>query len=329
VLSPEYAVYTLFTHPAALPGGPLMSWLRLWAWSPGWVGIVLLMSLFPTGRLLSQRWAWPIAIELVAVLAWIVILGGATWAYRGPALFATDPPPEMQSAAALLDQFVPLLFLAMVLGLLASIVGAVVRFRRSRGVERQQMKWFVVALVCTALAASAAFAFDNLVPLADAWATPVYLLEILAFGSGPLAICIAVLRYRLYDIDIIARRALVYATLTATLALLYIGSVVLLQQLFRAVSGQASDLAIIASTLAIAGLFSSLRQRIQALIDRRFYRAKYDAAQTLATLSVRLRDETDLDRLTGDILAVVEEAIQPAHMSLWLRTRPGEPARRD
>jgi hypothetical protein len=139
----------------------------------------------------------------------------------------------------------------------------------------------------------------------------------------PLAAGIAILRYRLYDVDVVINRALVYGALTVSLALVYLGGVAVLQGLFRALTGQASSLAVVASTLAIAALFSPLRRRLQGLIDRGFYRRKYDAARTLASFSDRLRDETDLDGLGGDLVAVVRETVQPEHASLWLRPAAG------
>ena len=146
---------------------------------------------------------------------------------------------------------------------------------------------------------------------------------IVAVSLLPLAIGVSIFRYRLYDIDIIINRTLVYGAVTVMLALIYVGSVVLLQQLFRTLVGQGNNqLAVVASTLAVAALFQPLRRRSQAIVDRRFYRRKYDAARTLQTFSARIRDEVDLDTLTGDLLAVVEETMQPAHVSLWLRDVP-------
>jgi hypothetical protein len=239
-------------------------------------------------------------------------------------LFESGLPPEMVEVNRLIERVAPALFLTMVLALLAAVVAAIVRFSRSRGVERQQMKWFVLAVACTALGAVSGFVFSILLPVAGWLASLVYALEVLAFSSGPLAIGIAILRYRLFDIDVIVRRTLVYATLTATLALVYFVSVVLLQRFFRALSGQESDLAVVASTLALAALFTPLRGRIQAAIDRRFYRGKYDAEHTLLAFSAWLRDETNLDQLTREMLAVVEQTVQPAHVSLWLKSADGE-----
>jgi hypothetical protein len=139
------------------------------------------------------------------------------------------------------------------------------------------------------------------------------------FALIPLAIGIAILRYRLYDIDVIINRALVYGSLTVTLVLVYLGGVVALQAALRVLTGQESTLAVVASTLAIAALFVPLRRRVQAFVDRRFYRRKYDAAKTLAAFNARLRDETRLDALSEDLIGVITRTVQPAHASLWLR----------
>jgi hypothetical protein len=185
----------------------------------------------------------------------------------------------------------------------------VVRFRRSQGVERQQMKWFVYAAALLVLL-PVGYSLPEIV------GSVLFVVVLIAL---PTAIGIAVLRYRLYDIDVVINRALVYGPLTATLALVYVGSVVGLQAVLRVLSGQESTLAVVASTLAIAALFNPLRGRVQAFVDRRFYRRKYDAAKTLAAFNARLREETDLETLTDDLAGVVRETMQPAHVSLWLR----------
>jgi hypothetical protein len=200
-----------------------------------------------------------------------------------------------------------------VVGAVGAVASVAVRYRRSRGTERQQLKWFLYA------AAPIVF-----IPVDFFLPGPVGgLLGALAFGwvviGLPVAIGIAIFRYRLYEIDFLINRTLVYAALTAMLALLYFGSVVGLQRLLSPVVGDSNQLAVVASTLLIAALFNPLRRRTQAFIDRSFYRRKYDAARTLEHFSARLREETDLDRLGDDSVGVVRETVQPEHASLWLR----------
>ena len=149
------------------------------------------------------------------------------------------------------------------------------------------------------------------------WA--IYLLVVIGGLSGPIAIGVAILRYRLYEIDLIVNRTLVYGSLTVLLVALYFGGIVVLQRVFVALTGQQSTLAVVASTLLIAALFTPLRRRIQSFIDRRFYRNKYDARKTLEAFSAKLRDQTDLDALKADLVVVVRETMQPTHVSLWLR----------
>jgi hypothetical protein len=219
--------------------------------------------------------------------------------------------------------------------MLASALSLVLRYRRSGGEERQQIKWIAfaasVVVVLYAIAMIASFVFP-----AESWTTAgsVWWLNLLtyavlsSFTLVPLAVGIAVLKYRLYEIDILINRALVYAPLTATLAVLYFGSVVSLQAALRVLTGQESTFAVVASTLLIAALFNPLRRRIQGFIDRRFYRRKYDAAKTLEAYNTRLRDETDLDALSGDLVGVARSTMQPEHASLWLRPETAQKAQR-
>jgi hypothetical protein len=193
-----------------------------------------------------------------------------------------------------------------------------VRLRRATGVERQQIKWFAYA---AAVAVSGSIVGHSLFLATDAsWLLWAGLIPGMVGVLGmPVAMGIAILRYRLYEIDLIINRTLVYGSLTAILATLYFGGIVVLQRLFVALTAQESQLAIVASTLAVAAIFNPLRRRIQALVNRRFYRRKYDAAKTPEAFSVKLRDETDLDALSDDLVGVVKETMQPAHVSLWLR----------
>jgi hypothetical protein len=200
-----------------------------------------------------------------------------------------------------------------------SLVSLVLRFRRSRGEERQQIKWvaYAAALIATYLFVDSIFgeALDPVSPILNA----------VFFGSLWVAIGVAILKYRLYDIDRVINHTLVYGLLTTALVAVYFGGVAAAQAIFRTLTGQEDQpqLAIVVSTLAIAALFNPLRRRIQSFIDRRFYRRKYDAAKTLEAFSAKLRDETDLDALSDDLVGVVRETMQPAHVSLWLRPDPG------
>jgi hypothetical protein len=193
----------------------------------------------------------------------------------------------------------------------------VLRLRRSVGEERQQLKWVVYAVALLAFAVPSTILVIIVVQSLES----VRVFFAVLFPLIPLSVGIAILRYRLYDIDLIINRTLVYGTLTVTLTLAYFGAVAVTEAIFRTLTGQEQQpqLSVVVSTLVIAALFSPLRRRVQALVDRRFYRRKYDARKTLEAFSTKLREETDLDALRGDLVGVVGETMQPAHVSLWLR----------
>jgi cytochrome b subunit of formate dehydrogenase len=316
--SSEYSTYALVTSPGAWPGGAFFSWLFTWAFAPGFATFPLTLLLFPTGRPPSPRWrlvVWLIAVGLASI---VVPQAVAAWPLRGAALLG-DPSRVLDSiggpAEALLYVGVNLIGLSM----LASVVSLALRFRSAASVERHQIKWLLYAgaltFIMTATVSPAA-PFD--LPGFVSVAFEIILLP-LALPSIPVAVGIAILKHRLYDIDVVINRTLVYGSLTVALLLAYIGSVVLLQGAFRSFTGQESQLAVVASTLVIAALFNPLRRRIQSFIDRRFYRSKYDAAKTLGAFSAKLRDETDLEELNNELVGVIRETMQPAHVSLWLR----------
>ena len=313
----EYAIYALFKNPGSLPLGAELAWLTEWIWAPGFgIILVFLPLLFPDGHPPSRRWrgvGWlgGLSIGLICVLTSIVL-----WPERGPALLQLEgfgeQVEEWRSAVSewVLKLGGPMLLLAG----LGAVISLFVRFRRARGDERQQIKWF---------ASAAALTLAWIIVAEQRSGEIVALSGLLVIASIPVATGIAILRYRLYDIDRIINRTLVYGVLTVMLVALYFGVVVLLQSLFIAFTGQQSTLAVVASTLLIAALFNPLRRRFQAFIDRLFYRRTYDATKTLEAFGTRLRDETDLETLGDDLVAVTRETMQPAHVSLWLRT-PGE-----
>ena len=320
----QYAVYALVTNPGSLPGGLAMAWFGTgWTATLAWgLMATFVPMLFPTGRLPSPRWrpvAWFAAILLALEMLALAFKAGPI-ADAGP--FVSNPA-GIEGASGLFALVeglgMPLLLAVMA----ASVLSLILRFRRSRGEERQQIKWFAYAavlLVASIILGVVANFAPRLVSAANA-------LQILGVAGVPVAVGIAILRYRLYDIDRIINRTLVYAALTATLVLVYVGGVVFLQYVFRALAGSESRLAVVASTLAIAALFVPLRRRVQWFVDRRFYRQKYDAAKTLDAFSVRLRNETNLDALNDELVGVVRKTIQPAHASLWLR-EPADGRRR-
>jgi hypothetical protein len=313
-----------------LPGGELAAWLANWLpIAPVFVAPCFLFLLFPDGRPASSRWR-PI-VWAVAAVAVVAILGGALdpgrlYSFptvRNP-LDLGEPLGKVASVANDVTDF------AAIPVFLVSLASMVARLRRARGRERLQLKWVAYAAALTATSFAASF----LAGLLTDWRVPAdafFLLSVAGFACIPVAASVAILRHRLYDIDAIINRTLVYGTSSVVLAPVYLGGVVSLQQIFVVLTGQSSQLAIVASTLAIAALFNPLRRRIQGFIDRRFYRRKYDAAKTLARFSSKLREETDLDALNDELVAIVRETVQPAHVSLWLRSAPapdGEGPRR-
>ena len=286
-------------------------WTSLWYWFP-LLGLTLIFTplLFPDGRPPSPRWR-PVVWAAGSVLLLIVFLAAFRERIEFPG-FSIDNPvgisgiedPEKSRLGAVLFGF----FLVFLVLALASVV---VRYLRSGGVQRQQNKWLMLA---TALSILMVF-FEEITRIEVDTEVPFAV----AIALFPVAIAVAIFRYRLYDIDVIINRALVYVTLTATLALVYFGSVVLLQRTFAFLTGEGSQLTVVVSTLMIAALFVPLRRRIQSFIDRRFYRRKYDAVKTLEAFSKKLRDETDLEALNAELLTVIRETMQPEHVSLWLR----------
>ncbi len=321
IFAAEYAVYALVTEPGALPAGVLAAWLGTWVWTPGVVlGPTLLLLLFPHGRLPSRRWRLVAWISSGATALGLAVLMVLPWDLLDTGLPAENPFEVRGAQAVEAAAFAVWVGVGMVSMALA-VLAVIRRFARSRGAERQQLKWFVYAGSLTTVL--------FFLPLVSALSGVGSFLQLLASPLLPAAAGIAILRHRLYDIDALINRTLVYGVLTVSLALVYLASVATLQYVFRALTGGGSNLVIVASTLAIAALFGPLRRRIQTAIDRRFYRRKYDAAKTLASFGARLRDETDLATLGEDLVGVVREAVQPEHALLWLRPQGGRRVRPD
>jgi hypothetical protein len=318
----QYAVYALRTHPGA-PGGMFMFWLGAgWLASVGWGTMGFFIPLlFPTGRLLSPRWRVAAVLGVAAlgaqVLAQAFTQGSDVISYlpsvRNPYII-----PAFQAVSPVLA---PVVQFSDVPIMLACITSLVLRYRHAGHVERLQIKWFayaagiLVTMIVVSILNSATVNNAVLNQLGD----PLFFMAITLL---PLAAAIAMMKYRLYDIDVFINRTLVYGSLTISLAAVYILAVIGLEALFRAVTGQSSDLAIAIATLAIAALFSPWRRRLQIFIDRRFYRRRYDVSQTLSAFTAQLRDEVDLDRLSGDLAMVVRETMEPTTVMLWLREVP-------
>jgi hypothetical protein len=311
-----YAWYSL--EVSALPAATFFAWFATWAsvLAPGFIALCLL--LFPDGHLLSPRWrvaAWFSLGLMAPVVARFALVPGPL------ADFPTVPNPVGLPALEFLVELPEDLLFTPLIGCAAAAL--VVRLRRSRGVERQQVKWFAFAAAMIPLFLLVGGAIASITDSPDdsvAGHAFAFVFALILAGL-PVSAGMAILRYRLYDIDRIISRTVVYGALTATLVMTYLVSVLLLGTVLEPLAG-GSDLAVAASTLAVAALFRPVRARIQVVVDRRFYRSKYDAGRTVASFSGRLRQEVDLDAVSADLRRVVRDTVQPAHVSLWLRGAP-------
>jgi hypothetical protein len=305
-----YAEYALRTNPGSVPGGVLAAWLQNLFWFPV-VGLVpLLLLLVPDGSLPSPRWRLVAWVPAVAIA--LVILAGAF----SPGPIGDDPRPGasqnpvgIEPARQVLEVAAAVGFLVIPAVTVVALLALALRFRQAQGVERQQLKWFAYGAFLLVVGLAAV-----VVPL---WSEAVGK-AILAAGVGcfTAGVAVAVLRYGLYEIDVIVNRTLVYGLLTILLGLGYAGAVLIGGQL----AGQErSSLVVAGSTLAVAAVFQPARRRVQQVVDRRFNRSKYDAAKTVEGFSDRLRDEIDLDTLSAEVLAVIDQTMEPTRVSLWLR----------
>ena len=291
-----------------IPTSVVGQWIISWGWVVDVSAYALVFLLFPTGRLLSRRWRRVVWL-LVATLVFAIPGQG----------FSTDNPATPLPVDSIVVEIMLLVGMVLLLSAVAAAVASlVIRYRRATGLERLQLKQLVFAasVILPMFAIALPFYYDSVAVQAAVG---------LSFLALPVAAGLAILRYRLYDIDVVINRALVYGALTAMLAGPYLGSVLLLQFVLSGVTAN-SSLAVAGSTLAVAALFQPARGRIQATVDRRFYRRKYDAQRTLQAFAARLRDEVALDALSSELRAVVADTMQPAHVSLWLRAADGPAA---
>jgi hypothetical protein len=313
----EYTTYALITVPGSLPAGALMGVFGDWVRGIGWfLVLTFLLLLFPNGHLPSPRWrslAWLIA-GLLTTYSIGTLLSPYPYSNIDTRLAAVRNPLGNLVVSDLFDRLANFSLLLLYLTIIACIVAVVLRFRRARGEERQQLKWFAygttLSILMLIVIIILIFSNVNGAPGSIFFLTVVFI---------PISAGIAMLRYRLYDIDVLINRTLVYGSLSALLALLYFGLIFTLQSLLQGTLIQNNGVAIVVSTLAIYALFQPLRRHIQQFIDHRFYRRKYDATRTLAAFSATLRNEVDLSQLREELVAIVRDTMQPTHVSLWLR----------
>ena len=309
--SAQYAIYTLLAVPGSLPASQAAAWMMCWVWVPACGLIVLLLLLFPDGRLPNRRWRWFAWFSLLLTVVGVIsqaLAPGSVYYLRG-----IHNPLGVEGLPNVGELVQTVMFTL----IFVSAGSLFVRRLRASGVERQQLKWFTYSSTLAISGVILTFTISD--AIGALWLEWVgYVVLVVGFIGIPISMGIAILRYRLYNIDFLINRTIVYGLLTAILVALYFCGIVVLQRFFVLLTGQQSTLAVVASTLLIAALFNPLRRRIQSFIDRRFYRSKYDARKTLEAFSAKLRDETDLDALSDDLVSVVRETMQPAHLSLWL-----------
>jgi len=307
-----YGLYGTSTAPGAVIGAGTALWVATWFWSIPASALTVAILLFPDGRLLSRRWRPAIWATIVAIA-----LNSVGDALRVP---LAQPDLHVDSPIGTPVPAESLIWLAYlgtslwVGAMLTAGASLVVRFRHARGIERQQLKWFAYATAIALVAlviSSVSYGLPEIAPVVTALSAISVLLI-------PVSAAAAILRYRLYDIDVVIERTLVYGVVTATLAATYVATVVVLQGLLRPLT-EGSEIAVALSTLLVVALFHPIRRRAQDAIDRRFYRARYDAARTVNAFVVRLRGDVELDSVRADLLEVVNSTIHPAHASVWLR----------
>jgi hypothetical protein len=311
LLLQAYGLYGNLTAPGGIPAADTVLWVATWSWPIAEVPLVLSLLLFPDGRPIERRWWW---------VAWAALVGSALQ-------MAADAlrVPDLLRVAGLERPLPPLPVDALdAMALVGSIVWAgvmfaaaasvVMRLRRAKGDERQQLKWVAYAgLLATAVFILAGWSYGT--PQVGQLFAGLSVIGVLLV---PVSAAIAILRYRLYDIDILINRTLVYGTTTAVIAVAFFAGIVVLQSLLRPITA-GSEIAVAVSTLGSVAVVQPLRRRMQDAVDRRFYRSRYDAARILDAFGARLRDEVDLDAVRSDLIDAVQHTVQPAHASIWLR----------
>jgi hypothetical protein len=312
-----YSTLAFWVADGNFPFADALSWVAVWAWVPGFTLFSTLgILLFPTGRLPSRRW-W--AVVALAAVAFVLLLVPAVpmWSYRGVpleqvnALNVTPPPDPVVAAAYTISGVGQVLLMVAMVG---SVLGLAIRFRHSVGVERQQLKWFTYAAILD-FVLLVIWSVNLLDPIVSA-------LSAFLIATFPVGIAIAILRYRLYDIDRVLSRTIGYAIITGILGLTFVGVVLLVQALIDPLlpqSAQSGTPAVAASTLAAAALFQPLRRRVQAAVDRRFDRSRVDGDRSVVRLGNRLRDAVELDAIRADVLGTIDATVRPASATVWLR----------
>jgi hypothetical protein len=303
----EYGLYGLATDPGAVPGAAFASWWFQVTWIVSLAALPVLFLLFPNGRLLSRRWRWTIVASFIPVAIVMGPVAFKVWPYRGRDLLVEpDSLSAVRDAEALIGPA-----LLILLGMfVVALISMWMRYRRTHVVEKQQIRWLlftglfliVVDVLIDLLISGPPSALEELVGT-------------ISISLVPVAIAVAILRHRLYDIDRIINRAIVYAVVTGSLVAVYAGTVFALGTM---AVGKDDNLTVAAATLVAAAAFRPLLRRVQGFVDRRFYRHKYDAQKTIDAFGARLREETDLDELTADLVGVVKVTMQPANVGLWL-----------
>ena len=328
VAIPQALVATFGTIPVSAPAAVtpaifLTLWWSAWSWVPSIFAILLLPLYFPTGKPPSRRWGWVgvYALVLAAIFIFLVTFTDAIWPVVEGEIAWRLPNPIGFVPVAFLDGpfFMPIWSANLVLLTLLSIASLIYRYRHAAAYERQQIKWLTCACAVFALIYAVGVGVNQgaETPISIAWG----LLFVAGIAAIPIVIAYSILRHRLFDIDVVLRRTLIYTSVTALLAVTFYGLVLVLQRLVTGLTGQESPVAIVASTLVIAALFSPLRRRVQDFVDRRFYRRKYDAQRVLAQFATVARNETDIDRLAMALEGAVAETMQPSSMSSWIARR--------